>query len=101
MSAQRTTEIGIRIALGADRRNVFWLVLRQALMLVVAGILVGLPVALAGSRLIGSQLYDLSPGDPVAIVFAVITLSCAAILAAFIPARRASLVSPSIALKAE
>jgi predicted permease len=101
MSAQRTVEIGIRMALGADRHSVVWLVLRQVLILVLAGIVVGAPVAFFASRLVGSQLYDMTPHDPTTIVLAVIVLSTVALVAGCLPARRASKVNPIAALRAE
>jgi putative ABC transport system permease protein len=101
MSAQRTVEIGIRMALGADRHSVVWLVLRQVLILVLAGIAVGAPVAFFASRLVGSQLYGITPHDPVTIVLAVLALATVALVAGCIPARRASRVNPIVALRAE
>jgi predicted permease len=101
MSAQRTVEIGIRMAMGADHRSVVWLVLRQVLILVLAGIGVGAPAAFFVSRLVGSQLYGMTPHDPVAIVLSVVTLSTVALVAGCIPARRASKVNPIVALRAE
>lgn len=101
MSAQRTVEIGIRMALGANHRSVVWLVLRQVLILVMAGMLVGAPAAFFASRLVGSQLYGMTPHDPIAIVLAITVLSTVALVAGCIPAHKASKVSPTIALRAE
>jgi len=101
MSAQRTVEIGIRMALGADRRSMVWLVLRQVLILIAAGLLVGAPAAFFASRLVGSQLYGMTPNDPVAIVLAILMLFAVALVAGCIPARRASKVNPIVALRAE
>jgi predicted permease len=100
MSAQRTVEVGIRMALGADRRSVTWLVLRQVVNLVLVGLLVGAPAAFFASRLVGSQLYGMTPNDPVAIALAILMLSAVALVAGCIPARRASRIDPSVALKA-
>ena len=100
MSAQRTVEIGIRMALGADYRSVVWLVLRQVLILVLAGLLIGAPAAVFASRLVGSQLYGMTPHDPVTIALAIVVLSTVALVAGCIPARRASKVNPIVALKA-
>ena len=101
MHSQRTAEIGIRIALGADRRAVVWLALRQVLVLVAAGITVGAPAAFLASRLVRSQLYGLTPHDPTAIMVAIATLSLVAVAAGYIPARRASKLNPVTALRAE
>ena len=101
MSAQRTVEIGIRMALGADRRSVVWLVLRQVVMLVLAGMLVGAPVAFFASRLVGSQLYGMTPHDPIDDRARNPVLSAVALVAGCIPARRASKVNPIVALRAE
>jgi ABC-type antimicrobial peptide transport system permease subunit len=99
--AQRTQEIGIRMALGATRRNVLWLVLRQSLTVVLAGIAVGLPWAWLGARLLASFLYGLAPIDPVAISLATLLLILVALLACYLPARRATRVDPMIALRHE
>ena len=101
MSAQRTLEIGIRMALGAGNRSVVWLVLRQVLGMVLAGMLVGAPVAFFASRLVGNQLYGMTPHDPIAIVLAITVLSTVALVAGCIPARKASKVNPIVALRAE
>jgi predicted permease len=100
MTAQRTVEIGIRLALGANRRSVVALVLRQVLMLVLAGLLIGTPAAFVASRLVRSQLYGMTPHDPITIVLAILTLCGVALVAGCIPARRASLIDPTVALKA-
>ena len=99
--AGRTREIGVRMALGAQAQDVRWLVLREALTLVFAGILVGIPIALAGSRLLGSMLFEVHSADPGAILMSLFVLSAVALLAAFIPARRATRVDPIVALRLE
>jgi predicted permease len=98
---QRTREIGIRMALGARPGNVLWNVLRETMLLVLIGIAVGVPAALAGTRLIRSMLFGLGAADPVAIVIAVILLAVIAAVAGFLPARRASQVDPMVALRYE
>ena len=101
MSSQRTVEIGIRMALGADRRSVQWLVLREVLMLVSIGVLVGAPLAFLASRLVRAQLYGLTPHDPATIALALSVLAAVAIVAGCLPARRASRINPTAALRAE
>ncbi len=98
---QRTREIGIRLALGAQRLSAVWLVLRDALTMVAWGIALGLPLVWALGRLVESQLYDVKPSDPVVIAAAILILGSAAVAAAFIPARRASGVDPTDALRVE
>ncbi len=98
---QRTREIGIRLALGARRWSAIWLVLRDALTMVVLGIGIGLPFVWVLGRLVESQLYDVKPSDPAAIAIAILILGLAAMGAALIPARRASGVDPTEALRVE
>jgi predicted permease len=99
--AHRTPEIGVRVALGAQRGDVLWLVMRETLLLLAAGTIIGVPAALAATGLIKSLLYGLEPSDPVTIVCATITLFAAGALAAFLPARRAASVEPLLALRSE
>jgi predicted permease len=99
--SKRTREIGIRLALGATRSSAIWLVLRDALAMIVLGIVIALPVIFVLGRLVESQLYDVKPTDPAAIGAAILSLSVAATAAALIPARRASGVNPTDALRAE
>jgi len=99
--ARRTREIGIRMALGARRENVFRLVLRDALTLVLIGIAIGIPLALAGTRLIQSMLFGLGKADPVVMVTASVLLMGVAALVGLLPARRASRVDPTVALRQE
>jgi predicted permease len=99
--AQRTGEIGIRMALGAQRAAVQWQVMRETMMLVFAGALAGLGVTLTTSRVAVSLLYGVSPTDPLAITAAIGVLGVAAFLAGWIPARRASRVDPMVALRYE
>jgi predicted permease len=98
---RRTGEIGIRMALGADRSQVGWQVMREIAVLVLAGSAVGLPVTLAGQRLVGDMLYGLKGTDPLSIAGAVFLLSSAALVAGYIPARRASRINPLSALRYE
>ena len=99
--ARRTREIGIRMALGAVTGNVIWIVLREVLVLTGIGMLVGLPAAMALTRLLASQLYDVAPGDPTVIVLAVAGIAATAALSAYIPARRATRIDPVRALRYE
>jgi putative ABC transport system permease protein len=99
--ARRTREIGIRMALGAQRRSVSWMVLRQALALVLAGIAVGIPCALGATRLIANQLFGLSARDPLTLAFVAVVLLAVGAVAGYLPARRATRVDPIVALKYE
>jgi predicted permease len=101
VTTQRTGEIGIRMALGADRGDVRRLVLRDTLTLVVVGVAIGMPAAFGAARLLGSQLYQVGPADPLAVSLSLAALSAAALFAGYLPARRASRVDPLIALRAE
>ena len=99
--ARRTNEIGVRMALGANRNNVLALVMSRALLLVGVGLAIGIPVALLGGLLMRTQLYGVKIYDPVTLAAAVVVLSAFAALAGFIPARRASSIEPMNALRVE
>jgi predicted permease len=99
--ARRTGEIGLRMALGADRGNVVRMVLRGAFVQVGLGLAIGIPIALLGGRLMADQLFGVRPYDPLSIAIAVCVLSAAAALAGFIPARRAASIEPMEALRLE
>src|SRR5215469_3392103 len=99
--SRRTREIGLRLALGAHPRDVLRLVVRQGMQLVVAGILLGLAGALALSRLMASVLYSVSPTDPATFVGVSILLGLVALIACYVPARRAMRVDPMVALRTE
>jgi ABC-type antimicrobial peptide transport system permease subunit len=98
---RRTNEIGIRMALGAAPGDILWMVLRETLALVLIGIAIGVPVAVAGARLISSQLFGLKAADPLTLLIATALLTGVAALAGYLPARRASLVDPMVALRCE
>jgi predicted permease len=99
--ARRTREIGVRMALGAFGKDVVWLVLREALLLLAVGLFVGLPAAMLLGRYAQSQLFGVHFADPLTLVLAVSSLAASAILAGVIPARRASRVDPIRALRYE
>jgi predicted permease len=99
--SRRTNEIGIRMALGAQRQDVLRLVMGESMLLVAGGIIAGLVVALASSRLVKAQLFELQPNDPIAIVTALGVMIAVAAFAGYLPARRASKVDPMIALHYE
>jgi ABC-type antimicrobial peptide transport system permease subunit len=99
--SQRTHEVGIRMALGAARGEVIRLVMGQALRLAAVAMVVGVAGAVAAARLLSSQLYGVSPTDPVTLAGAPLVLGAIALIAAFIPARRASRVDPVVALRSD
>ena len=99
--SRRTGEIGIRMALGARRGPIVWMVLRQVIVMAAVGLAISVPVALGTSKFVGSLLFGMRPNDPVAIVLAVMILVAAALLAGGIPARRASQIDPMTALRHE
>ena len=98
---RRTNEIGIRMALGAGRGDVQWMVLRESLWMVVAGLAAGIPAALALTRLVREALYGIQPNDPLSFVAAGVLMVAVAALTAWIPARRAARVDPMRALRCE
>jgi len=99
--ARRTGEIGIRMALGAQRASVVRMVLREVLVLTAAGLALGMATALVTSKFVASFLYGMKPNDPLVLTLAVITLLGAALLAGYVPARKASRIDPMIALRFE
>ena len=101
MVAQRTREIGIRMALGAASFNVLWLVMKEVLHLVAIGVAIGLPAAWALTRFAKSQLYGIQPNDALTIALATAGIALVAIFSGYIPARRATLVDPMRALRWE
>jgi ABC-type antimicrobial peptide transport system permease subunit len=99
--AQRTREIGIRLAVGAQPRQIVTLFLKRGLAPVAAGCVIGIIAVLAGGRLVSSLLYGVTPSDPVAIIGAVVGFTLVAVMAALIPARRAAGSDPAAALRLE
>ena len=98
---RRSNEIGIRIALGASGGGVQWMVLRESLALLTAGLVLGIPIALATARLIRAQLYQMSPFDPLIFIGATAGIAAVTVLSAWLPARRAAAVDPMTALRCE
>ena len=96
--ARRTNEIGIRMALGAQRQDVLRMVMRESMILVAVGVVVGLGAALIAARSIATLLFGLPPSDPMAITLAVAVMVVVSALAGYLPARRASRVDPMVAL---
>jgi putative ABC transport system permease protein len=101
MVARRRNEIGIRIALGANRGDVIGLILREAWILVIAGLAIGSGLAVAGARMASSLLYGLKAGDPWVIGLSDVSLAAVALIASFLPALRAARLEPMNALREE
>ena len=99
--ARRTTEIGIRSALGASGGRIVWMILRDVCLMAAVGLAIGIPLVLAGSRYVKSFLYGVTPTDPAAIALAVGVLLTAGLLAGYVPARRASRIGPLGAMRCE
>jgi predicted permease len=99
--ARRSNEIGIRMALGAQRGRVVWMVIREVLVLASAGLAISVPAAIAASKLIESFLFGTKPNDPAALIAAVAALVTAAVVAGYLPARNASRIDPMAALRHE
>jgi ABC-type antimicrobial peptide transport system permease subunit len=97
--ARRTNEIGIRVALGARRGAVVWMVLREACVLTALGLAISLPIVLGTSHLVESFLFDMKPNDPGALMSAVAVLVIAGLTAGYVPAWRASRISPMLAIR--
>jgi ABC-type antimicrobial peptide transport system permease subunit len=99
--AQQTREVGIRMAIGAQRGDVLWLVLGRGLRLTAVGIAIGMLLSAAATRLLGGLLYGMSPLDPVSYAAASLAWAAVAMLASYVPARRAMKVDPVVALRWE
>ena len=98
---RRTREIGIRMALGAERGRVMWLVLKEVAIMTAAGIVSGLAVALWLTRQVQSQLFGLTPNDPATLAGATVLLAFIAIASGYLPARRATRIDPIVSLRTE
>ena len=99
--SRRTREIGIRMALGADRGDVLWLGLREGLVLTLSGLGLGLLLSVGTAQLLSSLLYEVSTLDPVVFILAPLSLAASTLLASYLPARRATRVVPMVALRYE
>ena len=99
--ARRTNEIGLRMALGANRTNVVQLVLRGAIFQAVLGLAIGIPIAILGAGYMSDQLYGVHSYDPLSLIIAVAVLLASATISGFIPARRAANIEPMTALRAD
>jgi predicted permease len=99
--ARRTSEVGIRMALGAEPGHILTMVLREAGTLILLGFLLGVPLAFVATRFLGSQLFGVTPGDPITFAATSILLVAVAVAAGYVPARRASRVDPIVALRME
>ena len=99
--ARRTGEIGLRVALGATRRDVLWLVLGETLVRVALGVVLGLAAAAASGRFIASQLFGVSARDPLTLTLAAVVLVFVAVLSSLMPAVRALRIDPAVALRVE
>lgn len=100
-AARRTREIGIRVALGAQRKGVIWLVLREVVVFALAGLAIGIPGVLAGTHIVKSLIYGIEPNDPLSITASVTVMVIACLIAAYLPARRASKIDPIVAIRNE
>jgi predicted permease len=99
--SRRTAEIGVRMALGAARSSVLWMLLRESLVVAALGLALGVPVAFFSSRVMESLLYNLKPHDPVTFLVSVVVVILVSLAASFLPARRAAAIEPMEALRAE
>ena len=98
---QRTSEIGVRMALGADRTQIIKMVLHGAFSQIGIGLAIGIPAAIGAGKLMTNQLFGVKPSDPIMLALAALMLALAALLASAIPARRAAGVEPMVALRNE
>jgi len=98
---RRTREIGVRLAIGARRGSVIWLIVRETVLLIAIALAIGIPMVLLTARYVQTQLFEITPADPLAISAAAVLLVAVGAVAAFLPARRASNVDPMVALRCE
>jgi predicted permease len=98
---RRTSELGVRMALGAPRPGLLWMVLKEAFVLLVIGVALGIPMSLAASRAIKAGLFGVSPSDPLTLIVAVVIVSVCMLFGSYMPARRATRIDPMVALRCE
>jgi ABC-type antimicrobial peptide transport system permease subunit len=98
---RRTKEIGVRLALGATRTNVLWMIVRETVTLVAVGAAIGLPLALICTYVLKSMLFGVEPQDPITALASLVVLLLAGVLAGYLPARRAAVLEPVSALRTE
>lgn len=96
--ARRTREIGIRIALGAERRNILWIVMKEVLLLTAVGLLIGIPSSLVLGRFVQGLLFEMEAGDPLVLAVAAGMIVAVSLAAGYLPARRATAIDPVQAL---
>jgi predicted permease len=98
---RRTSELGVRMALGAPRAGLLWMVLKESLVLLAIGVALGIPLSIAASRTIKAGLFGVNPADPLTLITAVLIMSAALLAGSYIPARRATKINPVVALRYE
>jgi ABC-type antimicrobial peptide transport system permease subunit len=98
---RRTSELGVRMALGAPKAALLWMVLRESLTLLAVGICLGIPMSLAASRAIKAGLFGVEPADPLTLIAAVVLISGVLLAGSYIPASRATKIDPMVALRCE
>jgi predicted permease len=98
---RRTNELGVRMALGAPRNGLLWMVLREAILLLAIGVVLGIPISLAASRAIKAGLFGVNPADPLTLIAAVAIVSACMLFGSYMPARRATKINPMVALRYE
>jgi predicted permease len=98
---RKAKELGIRMALGAERKDMLWMVLGETIVLVAIGVAIGVPISVAATRFIGSMIFGLKTIDPIAILLAILGMFAICLLAGYVPARRATRVDPLVALRYE
>jgi ABC-type antimicrobial peptide transport system permease subunit len=99
--SSRTPEIGVRMATGAGRSDILRMVLMETLGIAAVGVAIGLPISLVATKLFEAQLFAVSPADPIALAFAILVMMAVAVLAGYVPARRAARLDPVRALRYE